>query len=240
MIQFLRFISTTSSVSEFGLTGEGTQLGFIFVIFRGRLAHGRHFTFKSIITDSAITLVSSDVIGTSVDENCPYAACGTWLQVCKSWYTQANHIFKVQTIWTYWPFPVTAFVHCKMIYRPLKSVPTMVTVYRLVSMISSYFGSTQLYMVKLFLPFRSWQSWLYFFSRDTYMLPLLRCMAEGALIIIVFSFTYNGVVLHSKCINMPLFSLGLSCLGPSINLELDLLCSFPVRTLLPSKLLHCE
>eukprot|EP00112_Aurelia_sp_Birch-Aquarium-sp1_P009031 Seg2012.8 transcript_id=Seg2012.8/GoldUCD/mRNA.D3Y31 product="Suppressor of fused-like" protein_id=Seg2012.8/GoldUCD/D3Y31 len=51
------------------------------LVFRGRLAHGRHFTFKSIITDSAITLVSSDVTGTSVDEKCPYASCGTWLQV---------------------------------------------------------------------------------------------------------------------------------------------------------------
>ena len=35
------------------------------------------------MTDSAITLVSRDVTGTSVDENCPYAACGTWLQVYK-------------------------------------------------------------------------------------------------------------------------------------------------------------
>lgn len=54
--------------------------------FRGRLAHGRHFTFKSIITDSAITLVSSEVTGTSVDDNCPYAACGTWLQVFKNFW----------------------------------------------------------------------------------------------------------------------------------------------------------
>jgi len=51
------------------------------LVLRGRLLHGRHFTFKSIITESAITLVSRDVTGTSVDENCPYAASGTWLQV---------------------------------------------------------------------------------------------------------------------------------------------------------------
>eukprot|EP00794_Sanderia_malayensis_P005373 gene5373-6045_t len=51
------------------------------LVLRGRLAHGRHFTFKSIITDSAITLVSSDVTGTSVDDNSPYAACGNWLQI---------------------------------------------------------------------------------------------------------------------------------------------------------------
>ena len=50
-------------------------------LFRGRLAHGRHFTFKSASADSAITLVSRDVTGTSVDEKYPYAALRTWLQV---------------------------------------------------------------------------------------------------------------------------------------------------------------
>ena len=62
---------------------------------RGRLLHGRHFTFKSIITDSAITLVSRDVTGTSVDENCPYAACGTWLQVlCEAYFIVRFSFFR--------------------------------------------------------------------------------------------------------------------------------------------------
>ncbi|KAK2175561.1 hypothetical protein NP493_726g01043 [Ridgeia piscesae] len=48
---------------------------------RGRLKHGRHFTFKSVLDDSAITLVSSNVIGSIVNEQHPYAAHGSWLQV---------------------------------------------------------------------------------------------------------------------------------------------------------------
>ena len=48
---------------------------------RGRLKHGRHFTFKSIINDIAITLVSSQVVGSIADENTPYACHGPWLQV---------------------------------------------------------------------------------------------------------------------------------------------------------------
>lgn len=83
-------LSNYSTVSELvrAKSLEAVQLRFnleaatlLPLVLRGRLAHGRHFTFKSIITDSAITLVSSDVTGTSVDENSPYAACGTWLQV---------------------------------------------------------------------------------------------------------------------------------------------------------------
>ena len=54
-------------------------------IFRGRLAHGRHFTFKGGVSDCAITFVSTDVTGTSVDENYPYAALKNWLQVKQYW-----------------------------------------------------------------------------------------------------------------------------------------------------------
>jgi len=49
--------------------------------FRGRLKHGRHFTFKGIMNDIAITLVSSSVVGSITDEEHPFAAHGTWLQV---------------------------------------------------------------------------------------------------------------------------------------------------------------
>ena len=49
--------------------------------FRGRLRHGRHFTYKSVLNDVAITLVSSSVVGSIADEHHPYAAHGPWLQV---------------------------------------------------------------------------------------------------------------------------------------------------------------
>lgn len=51
-------------------------------ISRGRLLHGRHFTYKSIHGDTAITFVSSGVEGAFATEEHPYAAHGPWLQVC--------------------------------------------------------------------------------------------------------------------------------------------------------------
>ncbi|KAF4520140.1 hypothetical protein B566_EDAN008958 [Ephemera danica] len=48
---------------------------------RGRVLHGRHFTFKSVLGDSAITLVAPSVTGTFVDPERRYAAHGAWLQV---------------------------------------------------------------------------------------------------------------------------------------------------------------
>ncbi|XP_022086688.1 suppressor of fused homolog [Acanthaster planci] len=48
---------------------------------KGRLRHGRHFTFKSVSGDCAITLVSNGVEGAFVEESHPYAARGQWLQV---------------------------------------------------------------------------------------------------------------------------------------------------------------
>ncbi|KAK3611658.1 hypothetical protein CHS0354_012028 [Potamilus streckersoni] len=48
---------------------------------RGRLRHGRHFTYVSAMNDSAITLVSSSVHGSIADEHHPFAAHGPWLQV---------------------------------------------------------------------------------------------------------------------------------------------------------------
>ncbi|XP_022908185.1 suppressor of fused homolog [Onthophagus taurus] len=48
---------------------------------RGRVKHGRHFTFKSIINDIAITLVAPSVTGTMVDSENPYVAKGPWLHV---------------------------------------------------------------------------------------------------------------------------------------------------------------
>lgn len=48
---------------------------------RGRLLHGRHFTYKSITGDMAITFVSTGVEGAFATEEHPYAAHGPWLQV---------------------------------------------------------------------------------------------------------------------------------------------------------------
>ncbi|XP_050728038.1 suppressor of fused homolog isoform X2 [Eriocheir sinensis] len=48
---------------------------------RGRLKHGRHFTFKSVVDVSAVTLVSPAVAGAFVDASCPYAVRGPWLQI---------------------------------------------------------------------------------------------------------------------------------------------------------------
>jgi len=43
--------------------------------------HGRHFTFKSVVGDAAITLVSPSVTGISVDNEHPYGVQGAWLQM---------------------------------------------------------------------------------------------------------------------------------------------------------------
>ncbi|KAK3094562.1 hypothetical protein FSP39_003435 [Pinctada imbricata] len=48
---------------------------------KGRLRHGRHFTYMSALNDTAITLVSTSVNGSIADENHPFAAHGPWLQV---------------------------------------------------------------------------------------------------------------------------------------------------------------
>jgi len=51
------------------------------LLCRGRVKHGRHFTFKSVLGDTAITLVAPTVTGTLVDLEHPYVAHGPWLQV---------------------------------------------------------------------------------------------------------------------------------------------------------------
>lgn len=43
--------------------------------------HGRHFTFKSILSHSAITIVAPSVTGTLVSKERPYVVQGPWLQV---------------------------------------------------------------------------------------------------------------------------------------------------------------
>ncbi|XP_028132319.1 suppressor of fused homolog [Diabrotica virgifera virgifera] len=48
---------------------------------RGRVKHGRHFTFKSILGETAVTLVADSVTGTLVDSENHYVSQGSWLQV---------------------------------------------------------------------------------------------------------------------------------------------------------------
>ncbi|XP_034948202.1 suppressor of fused homolog [Chelonus insularis] len=48
---------------------------------KGRIMHGRHFTFKSVLSHSAITVVASSVTGTLVSSEKPYVVQGPWLQV---------------------------------------------------------------------------------------------------------------------------------------------------------------
>lgn len=52
------------------------------------MLHGRHFTYKSIHGDTAITFVSSGVEGAFATEEHPYAAHGPWLQVLILWHTR--------------------------------------------------------------------------------------------------------------------------------------------------------
>ena len=50
-------------------------------VCRGRLKHGRHFTYKSLSGDVAITLVCAGVQGALVTESQPVAAHGPWVQI---------------------------------------------------------------------------------------------------------------------------------------------------------------
>lgn len=45
------------------------------------MKHGRHFTFKSVLGETAITLVANSVTGTLVDPEHPFVSQGPWLQV---------------------------------------------------------------------------------------------------------------------------------------------------------------
>lgn len=50
-------------------------------LYRGRLNHGRHFTFRSLHGDLAITLVSDGVDGALATPASPLVARGTWLHI---------------------------------------------------------------------------------------------------------------------------------------------------------------
>jgi suppressor of fused-like protein len=48
---------------------------------RGRLKHGRHFTFKTVAGDLAITFLTEAVSGSYATLEHPFALHGPWLQV---------------------------------------------------------------------------------------------------------------------------------------------------------------
>lgn len=54
---------------------------YLYFVVRGRLKHGRHFTFKSSLNDAAVTLVPPSVVGSIADSDHRYATHGLWLQV---------------------------------------------------------------------------------------------------------------------------------------------------------------
>uniref|UniRef100_A0A6B0V799 Suppressor of fused n=1 Tax=Ixodes ricinus TaxID=34613 RepID=A0A6B0V799_IXORI len=58
------------------------EAGLLFPLaLRGRLKHGRHFTFKSSVDCAAVTFVVPTVIGAFANAEQPYAVQGSWLQV---------------------------------------------------------------------------------------------------------------------------------------------------------------
>lgn len=63
------------------MLGARNSDGLVVFDCSGRLKHGRHFTFKSVLNEAAITLVSSSVVGSIATEQSPFAAHGPWLQV---------------------------------------------------------------------------------------------------------------------------------------------------------------
>lgn len=48
---------------------------------KGRLKHGRHFTFKTVAGDLAVTMLTESVSGAFASAENPYALHGPWLQI---------------------------------------------------------------------------------------------------------------------------------------------------------------
>lgn len=59
---------------------------------RGRVRHGRHFTYKSYTEDLAVTLVGRGVEGAFACDSRPLAAHGHWLQV----YLSEDHLQQLE------------------------------------------------------------------------------------------------------------------------------------------------
>ncbi len=67
-------------------------------VCRGRLKHGRHFTFKSYISEWAVTCVVCGVEGALATEENPLVANGAWLQVFLSHSLLNNLEHRVTTL----------------------------------------------------------------------------------------------------------------------------------------------
>ncbi|KAL1122639.1 hypothetical protein AAG570_002966 [Ranatra chinensis] len=80
-----RFESTellqTKKLESLHLTFNLESGSLLPLAIRGRVKHGRHFTFKSVLGNAAITLVAESVTGTFVNLHKPYVSHGPWLQV---------------------------------------------------------------------------------------------------------------------------------------------------------------
>lgn len=50
-------------------------------MFSGRLRHDRHFTFKAVAGETAVTLLTSRVGGALASPSAPLVAKGPWLQI---------------------------------------------------------------------------------------------------------------------------------------------------------------
>ncbi|XP_065564796.1 suppressor of fused homolog [Artemia franciscana] len=70
-------------LSGVSITMNAEAGGLLPCAVRGRLRHGRHFTFQSANTEisNAVTFVTPSVIGSMVTREKPYAAAGGWLQI---------------------------------------------------------------------------------------------------------------------------------------------------------------
>ena len=111
--------------------------------FRGRLKHGRHFTFKSILNDVAITLVTPKVSGTIVSEAAPFAVHGIWLQVSH------QRFFKIFQAASHLPLGPISFL-----LVPLPSTPIISIAWRWLKKTGSE-QSNWLYLVWLRIEFEN-------------------------------------------------------------------------------------
>lgn len=74
-------LMTTKTLEAIHLTLNLEAAILLPLVLRGRLKHGRHFTFNSVVKDMAITFVSPNVVGAFAHIEHPFAAHGPWLQV---------------------------------------------------------------------------------------------------------------------------------------------------------------
>jgi suppressor of fused-like protein len=60
---------------------DSLSLFFKLFFIRGRLRHDRHFTFKAVAGDTAVTLLTGRVGGALASPSAPLVSKGPWLQI---------------------------------------------------------------------------------------------------------------------------------------------------------------